>query len=264
MSNFQVYSLAEFENWLSVQKVSRLIKLVQNHHTWKPNYHSFKQADAKALLKSMEMAHLERGFNAIAQHFTTFPDGTIGSGRSLDTIPAGIKGANRNGICIEHVGNFDIGGDKMNDIHKETIVRINALLCAKFGLIPSEESIVYHHWYDLNTGDRTNGSGTTKTCPGTNFFGGNTVQNFRTNFLPLVVKETKKVSTGNIPKRFLFTGRVNAQSLNVRNAGSTKAPILAKLSKGTEIRVFSEKSGWYSIDSDFSRWVKKEFVNVPA
>jgi hypothetical protein len=46
----------------------------------------------------------------------------------------------------------------------------------------------YHHWYDLNTGKRIakEGTGSTKTCPGTNFFGGNTVEAFKTGLLPLL------------------------------------------------------------------------------
>lgn len=57
--------------------------------------------------------------------------------------------------------------DTITAEHKDSIVKLNALLCLKFNLTPNSNSIVYHHWYDLKTGKRTNGSGVTKTCPGT-------------------------------------------------------------------------------------------------
>jgi hypothetical protein len=123
----------------------------------------------------MERAHLERGFAEIAQNITSFPDGTLMLCRSFNTSPAGIKGANRNGICIEHLGNFDLGGDGTNAAHRETIVRPNARLLQRFSLPCDTDHVVFNHWWDLNTGERTIGAGSTKSCPGTAFFGGNRV-----------------------------------------------------------------------------------------
>ncbi len=185
---FTLLELDEFYNWLSQKKVTRTIKLIQQHHTYKPDYSTFKGTNHFELCQSMENSHLSRGFAEIAQNFTTFPDGKIMVCRDLDKIPAGIKGANENGICIEHVGNFDIGGDQMNSIHQNTIIEMTLLLLSRFNLIANDQTIVYHHWYDLNTGKRITqeGSGSTKSCPGTHFFGGNTIQNFNANFLPLL------------------------------------------------------------------------------
>jgi hypothetical protein len=187
---FILLTLNEFELWLEGVQLQRRIKLIQNHHTWLPDYGTFRKRNADkhfSLLRSMETAHLARGFSEIGQNFTTFPDGKIAICRDLEKIPAGIKGANLHGICIEHVGNFDIGKDTMAKAHRRTIVTVNALLCEKFDLDINSDSIVYHHWYDLNTGKRVKeGTGTTKTCPGTNFFGGNTVSACETNFLPEV------------------------------------------------------------------------------
>ena len=138
----------------------------------------------------MEQAHKERGFAEIAQNFTTFPDGKIMVCRSLNTIPAGIKGVNTPGICIENIGNFDIKNDSMSTQQKDCIVHITRSLLKRFNLEASENTVVYHHWYDLNTGKRIakEGTGATKTCPGTNFFGGNTVEAFKMGFLPLLKK----------------------------------------------------------------------------
>ncbi len=123
----------------------------------------------------MRNYHRSRGFAEIAQHFTTFADGLIATGRPLSQNPAGIKGANTGAICIEHLGNFDIGQDLMTPSHRECIIALNTLLCRRFSLLPSSQSIVYHHWYDQGTGRRTDGAGSTKSCPGTGFFGGNSV-----------------------------------------------------------------------------------------
>lgn len=187
---FLLLSLAEFTNWLNGLKVVRKISIIQNHHTWLPDYSTFnkKPNNHFPLLLSMEKSHQERGFNEIAQNFTTFPDGTIGICRSIETLPAGIKGANNFGICIEHVGNFDAGKDVMTKAHRDTIVSMNAQLCKKFKLPINSNSIVYHHWYDLTTGKRVKEAPNTntKTCPGTNFFGGNTIEACVQNFLPLV------------------------------------------------------------------------------
>lgn len=188
--SFKILTLGNFKMWLDTQNVSRKITLIQNHHTWEPSYDNWeKEPDGNFWMNSMQDYQVsERGFAQIAQNFTTFPDGTIGIGRPLDVAPAGIKGANSFGICIEHLGNFDLKGDNMTPAQAHTIVNINAMLAEHFKLQVNTETIVYHHWYDLTTGKRTNGTGQTKTCPGTNFFGGNTVEACEKNFLPLINK----------------------------------------------------------------------------
>lgn len=121
--------VTEFVQWLNETVVSREILRVQNHHTWKPSYADFHDDNHFSLLEGMEDAHLKRGFAEIAQNITTFPDGTVAVCRALDTIPAGCKGANTGGICIEHIGNFDMDMDTMSTEHQTTILKINALLC---------------------------------------------------------------------------------------------------------------------------------------
>jgi hypothetical protein len=185
---FLLLDLVEFENWVAGLILSRKIKLVQNHHTWLPDYRTFaKSKDHFRLLAGMERSHLERGFSQIAQNITTFPDGSIAICRPLEFIPAGIKGVNSFGICIEHVGNFDSGKDVMTSEHEDTIINVNLLLCEKFNLPINTSAIVYHHWYDLTTGKRVkDGSPNTKTCPGGNFFGGNTIEKCEANFIAQV------------------------------------------------------------------------------
>jgi hypothetical protein len=182
---FLLFNLPEFKDWLSGLIVSRKIKLIQNHHTWLPDYQTFARSkDHFKALAGMERSHLARGFNQIAQNLTTFPYGLVAICRSFEMVPAGIKGANSFGICIEHLGNFDIGKDVMTTEHRDNIIKINFALCEKFNLPINTSSIVYHHWYDLTTGKRVkDGSPNTKTCPGNNFFGGNTIEKCEANFI---------------------------------------------------------------------------------
>jgi len=164
--NFVLLTVAEFDDWLMKTKFIRSVKLIQNHHTLEPSYSKFTGQNHFSLLTGMERYHMvERGFAEIAQNLTTFPDGRVALCRSLEKIPAGIKGANQGGICIEHLGNFDNGKDAMTDAHQNAIIKVNALICREFGLTSSTDSIVYHHWYDLESATRTNGTGNTKSCP---------------------------------------------------------------------------------------------------
>lgn len=258
---FMLMNLSEFSDWLASQHISRTIQLIQQHHTWLPNYASFKNNNHFQLLDSMERSHLERGFAEIAQNLTTFPDGTVAVCRSLDKIPAGIKGANANAICIEHVGNFDQGGDAMHDAHRDCIIRLSALLCKKFSLTPSHDSLVYHHWYDLNTGKRTNGSGSTKSCPGSAFFGGNGLADADAHFIPLVndALHAKPVPAKPVVKP-LYTGTVNCDALNVRASPTAAGKRLKQLSKGVSVSVYEAQTSWLRIHPTQPQWVASRYI----
>jgi len=190
---FTLMDINRFGKWLFEFQVDRRIYRIQNHHTWKPNYENFKRFDHSRLLEGMRRYHLSRGFSDIAQNITTFPDGMIAICRSLEKTPAGIKGANSGSICIEHVGNFNTGGDSMTECHKETIIQLNALLCKRFKINPSLDTLIYHHWWDLKTGRRKDGAGATKSCPGTNFFGGNKPWNCEEHFIPPIKQAIKQI-----------------------------------------------------------------------
>ena len=186
-SGFTKLSISEFEQWIANLKVAKTILYIQQHHTWNPSYISFKNDNHFELQLAMKNYHVNNhGWMDIGQHFTTFPDGSILTGRSLEQTPACIFGFNANAICIENLGNFDLGKDTMTAAHKETIVRITAALCKKFNIPVNSNKIVYHHWFNQLTGERNNGIENNKSCPGTLFFGGNSVADCQQNFLPLV------------------------------------------------------------------------------
>ncbi len=180
-------TIDEFEEWLPKQSISRRISLIQEHHTWSPSYANFNGSNHFSLQSGMKSYHLSIGYADIAQQFTTFEDGMICTGRSMNTAPAGIRGANSNGICIENLGNFDNGNDAMTQAQKDTIVRMTAALLKNFGL-NAAAGVTYHCWWtDGGTylGGYVPGK-SCKTCPGTNFFGGNTKASYDKNLRPLI------------------------------------------------------------------------------
>lgn len=256
--NFILMDIQEFSKWIQDEKIDRKINLIQNHHTMLPSYEHFNGSNHFQRLKAMRNYHVNHnGWSDIAQNFTTFPDGTIAVCRTLNKVPAGIKGANSRGICIEHFGNFDIDKDLMTEVHRSLIVKLNALLCEKFNLIPSEDTIVYHHWYDLKSGKRTNGAGTTKTCPGTNFFSGNKVEDAKTNFIPLINKELKKISKNTNFK----LGVVTANILNVRNGAGMNHKIVGSLKNGEKVTVLEKIADWYKIENE-NKWVSAKYIKL--
>ena len=261
---FILCSMDEFAGWLMKAAVSRSISLIQVHHTWLPCYAQFKQTNHFDLLNAMEVFHVkERGFDMIAQNLTVFPDGTVAVCRPLDRIPAGIKGANQNGISVENLGNFDDEADVMTDSQQSAIIRVNALLCHRFGLVPSVESIIYHHWYDQDTGARTDGTGNTKSCPGSAFFGGNSVQAARDNFIPQVSAALEKENGGvtTVPGRPLRTAEVTVSGdLNVRSGPDNSFTLVKKLGRGVMVKVYEEKAGWCRIQPIEQHWVNSRHL----
>lgn len=202
---FTLFTREEFKDWLFKTSFTRVIGLLQNHHTWSPGYKDFNGSNHFAMLNGMRSYHTTpapngAGFSDIAQNITIFPDGKIAICRSFEKAPAGIYGVNTEALCMEIIGNFDIGGDTMNEEQKQSVIFVNALFCMKFNKPVSTESLVYHHWFDLGSGTRldyggTPKSGSTKTCPGTAFFGGNTVDKANVNFIPLVKAKVTELVT---------------------------------------------------------------------
>ena len=257
-------SLAEFDAWLSQQRVGRTILNIQQHHTWNPSYAHFNGSNHFERQQAMKTHHIgTNGWADIGQHFTTFPDGTILTGRPLERVPACIYGQNANAICMEHFGNFDRGGDIMTTAQQETIVQMTALLCKRFNLPINIHSIVYHHWFDLNTGIRNNGGRNTKSCPGTNFFGGNSVDHASNYFLPLVQQALLGYQpTPSIPN-LLGYAMVIATRLNIRNAPSSAAGLVSErepLVTGSVLRVYEDNNGWSRISNSQSHWVSTKFI----
>lgn len=196
----------EFKDWLFNHIFTRKIGKIQQHHTYSPSYQQFNGSNHFSLLKGMEDQHVkEMGWSNISQQLTTFPDGKVAVGRPFDTPPEGSFGLQNkaamhrieaDALAIENLGNFDKGKNQMTAEQKNTIVMITSLLCLKYGLTPSIDSITYHHWWDINSGERVLDKGeghAVKSCPGTGFFGGNSTTSAKNNFYPLVSKKMKEI-----------------------------------------------------------------------
>ena len=154
-------------------KGTKTFKTIQQHHTASPAYKDVKNNHFQ-LMRSMENYHVGTlKMSEIAQHFSTFPDGTICVGRPLSKDGGGfLSPGNKHSIAIENIGNFDV--DAMTEEQKQSIILLNALLCKKFNIVPSTLTLIYHCWVQ------------NKSCPGLKWFGGNTKAAAEQNFIPLV------------------------------------------------------------------------------
>jgi hypothetical protein len=285
LARFQIFTPDEFADYIRNTQFSRQISVIQNHHTFRPGYqHLTADRGEMYWLESMRNAHIrDRKWSDIGQNITTFRSGKIGLCRPIDKTPAGIYGANTGAICIEHMGDFDSGKDQMTPEHRQTIIRLNAILCLKFGLNPLKWQVVYHHWYDtagrkfqetaINSGATR---GLQKSCPGTGFFGGNTIAAAEQHFFPLIASEMEALRSGNAsrpPKRKW----VNASLLNVRSGPGKDFPVVRKLSSGAEVHVYAEDPAeasnagsdvqpasnavqWCRISNTAEEWVSNKFL----
>lgn len=252
---FTLYeNLGEFAKFLETPFHRKVVR-IQNHHTLIPSYADFNGSNHFKLLDGIKSAHLARGFNDIGENLTTFPDGTVALCRPFDVDPACAKGANTGSICIENLGNFDLGKDHMTAAQREGIVRVNALLCRKFKLDVNTESIVYHHWFDLKTGVRTDGTGITKTCPGTNFFGGNTILACKAGFLPLVTAALAALVT--VP---VATVQSSDGKLSIRSGPRVSATKVGELRNGDVVHIHEVSGIWRRIDPVQQLWVSSNFL----
>ena len=260
---FTKMSASEFEKWIDSLKVARTILYIQQHHTYSPDYHLFKGNNHFELQKGMKNYHVfTNGWMDIGQHFTIFPDGEIMTGRSLETTPACIYGNNSHSICIENLGNFDAGGDVMNSAQQQAILRVTAALCKKYNIPVNTSKVVYHHWFNLSTGERNNGTKNNKSCPGTRFFGGNKVEDCEREFLPKV-KALLNVKIDPEISNLVKYVQVTASALSVRSkpdGNSSRVSDRDSAQFGSILRVFAEKNDWYKISGSKQHWVSKRYA----
>lgn len=261
---FTKMNLAEFENWIANLRVGRTVMKIQQHHTFIPSYIHFTGMNHFDRQLAMKKYHVnENGWADIGQHFTIFPDGAIVTGRSMESSPACIRGQNADSICVENFGNFDVGGDTMTAIQKSAIIGFTAALCSKFNLPVNSQSIVYHHWFRLDNGFRNGGSGNNKSCPGTNFFGGNKVADFERDFAPLV---KARIGGGQIKTNsdaVLNYVSVTADELNVRTAPKATAEKVKEresVKMGAILRVYDKQDNWLKISNSQQNWVNGSYT----
>ncbi|EOZ96538.1 hypothetical protein A33Q_2308 [Indibacter alkaliphilus LW1] len=258
-------SVDEFTDWLKQQRVARTVLNIQQHHTWIPNYSHFNGRNHFERQLAMKNHHVGvNGWADIGQHFTIFPDGTIMTGRPLERVPACITGHNAHSICLEHIGNFDIGNDEMSNAQKKSIIKVTATLCRRFNLPVNANSILYHHWFELGSGLRNNGTRNNKSCPGTGFFGGNKVENFENHFRPLVLQELGEFDVAQTKNPFIKYVIVTAGRLNIRSQPSGRAKLAKDRNAaelGSILRVYGRTDGWLKISNSQDHWVSERFTS---
>lgn len=287
---------AEIGPWLKKQSVSRKINRLQVHHMGLPEYKTWEKTDKKRFsephfVRTESLDHYgkitwkSKSANGkyIAQHFNVFPDGKITTGRSLNSNPIGITGWNTGAICVEIYGNFDKGNDIMTEAQQKAVIALFGELCKRFKLTPSASTIRYHAWFTSGgtyLGDYKAGK-SRKTCPGTNFFGGNTMTAFNKNFLPAVKNYIKAApSKEPVPDKaetFVpdisdglnklkdagspfkkYIARCTAKTLNCRRGPGTAHDIVQQIKKGAVFTVVAEQGNWVKSASGY--WVSKSYI----
>lgn len=265
---FSLMDVDEFSVWLNELNLARTVLYIQQHHTFLPAYKHFKTNNHFNIQSGMKNHHVNNnGWSDIGQHLTIFPDGLIMTGRSLERTPACIYGNNSHSICIEHIGDFDSGQDIMNQKQKDAIVAVTSLLCSRFNIPVDTDNIVYHHWFNLSSGARNNGTAGNKSCPGTNFFGGNKVLDCQKHFLPLVnqwknTSPTQPAPSASATLPNIGYGVVNTDNLNIRESNSSKSKRLGSTTLGSVLRIDKKKGNWYKISSSNEEWVYGNYVQL--
>ena len=272
---------SEIGPWLKKQSVTRKVTRLQVHHMGLPSYSTWEKTDKKVFSnpyfgrtesldsygKSTWGSKSANG-KYIAQHFNVFPDGKITTGRSLNSNPIGITGWNTNAICVEIYGNFDKGQDTMTAAQKEAVIALFGELCKRFNITPGADTIRYHAWFTSGgtyLGDYKAGK-SRKTCPGTNFFGGNTMTKYKANFLPAIKKyiagekqQSKTETKAETKTEFKpYIVRVTADTLNGRKGPGTSYSIETKLYEGTVVTIIAEDGKW--IKAKMGYWIHKDYT----
>ena len=119
------------------------------HHTWKPNYANLKTNTPEQLNTNMKTYHIGQNYGDIAQHITTFPDGTILIGRDFGKRPVSIANRNTGAFAMEQLGDFDYFKDVI------TVAQRNITLQLIKYFKSRGTEIAFHRDYS------------SKTCPGT-------------------------------------------------------------------------------------------------
>ena len=248
-------NINEFENWLNKEIVTRKISRLQVHHMSLPNYTTWETTDKRIYKDNRELGRTKAlddyGKNKwnykdshnhyIAQHFNIFPNGKITTGRSLNSKPIGINGWNENAICVEIYGDFDKNKDIMTAAQKQSVIALYALLCKKFNIKPSTDTIRAHCWFTsggVYLGDYY-ASKSAKSCPGTNFMNfGNSRSAFVNNFYPLI-EDYLSNNSKDSAKVVKMVKNISSEKLNIRSSPNWKGDIIATLNPGDSLTYVS-------------------------
>ena len=137
----------------------RTIHWVVLHHTEAPDHAQWKGwTHIESMLEFWLKRQSDSGWShPVGGHFVVAPDGQIWCPFGDLAIPLNASSdqdANRHGIAIETVGNFDIGHDVLEGAQRHAMVGLTAYLVHRFSL--SRDDIKFHRDYPAAQ----------KSCPG--------------------------------------------------------------------------------------------------
>lgn len=149
----------DFAKEIFKMNVTRKVKLVVVHHTYIPNHKQWQgDKSANGVLNFWKKRQREEGWSAPpGGHFLVAPKGELYLPFDLSKIinANSDRKANRDGVAIETVGNFDAGHDKLEGTQRHSLYGLIGLLLAKFNLLPKD--IYFHRSFPAAH----------KSCPGT-------------------------------------------------------------------------------------------------
>lgn len=142
-SSSRILTSYEFIKWLDAKEITRSIRYIQNFYTIIPNYARFDGKNYLQILKEIVIFQaFEHGYDEIAQNITVFPDGKIALGRDINKIPPGVNGTACLCVRIEYILNPGNDSQLFNDDLTDYNTWLNTLLCMKFMIRPSSQSII--------------------------------------------------------------------------------------------------------------------------
>lgn len=272
----------EIRDFLNSKNVKRKINRIQIHHMALPDYGTWEKTDKRIFdephfgrTKSLDefgrktWGSRDENGKYIAQHFNVFPDGYITSGRSLNSTPIGISGWNTGAICIEIYGNFDKGKDEMTQVQRDAVIALVGELCKEFNISPGENNLRYHSWF-TSGGTYLGGydpAKSRKTCPGTAFFGGNTMAAYKKNFLPAIKGYLNSGTTSKpevappVQNETTVTKivKVTTNELNIREKPDYKSTCKGQVHAGEVYTIVKTAGNWGYLKSG-AGWINLKYT----
>jgi hypothetical protein len=157
-----IETIGTFRELVKAIPKDKLIKTIQIHHTYKPDYKdsavSFQKYNSiEKLIRGIYVYHkVTLGWGDIGYNLIITPYSTLWKGRDFNQDPYGIAGCNRHSFAIALIGNFDKGNDTLNPSQLNVLTDCLGIMIDFLGL-DKHSCLIYHN------------EKATKTCPGSGF-----------------------------------------------------------------------------------------------
>ena len=143
---------------LSLDAGDRKLSMVILHHTWRPDHASWGgHSTAEAVKRFWLRRQMSEGWTQPpGGHFIVAPDGIVYQPFAL-SVPLNANSdrkANRTGVAIEVVGNFDVGKDVMTEPQEHAAYGLIGLLLHRFRM--GSDRVFFHRSFPAAH----------KSCPG--------------------------------------------------------------------------------------------------